>query len=99
MPYFDLSKNPYDYDSIMHYDSYAFSKDKDHLMTIIPKKSNLTIGQRFYLSPLDAMKINSFYQCDGNAAIVYLTASSAKMCLLLRLLFRCKANKIEIIGK
>ncbi|XP_053576764.1 embryonic protein UVS.2-like [Bombina bombina] len=54
----------YDYGSVMHYPSYAFSNTsgKD---TIIPKGNpNIPIGQRDGLSPLDISKINKLYKCD-----------------------------------
>ncbi|KAM9299702.1 embryonic protein UVS.2-like [Gastrophryne carolinensis] len=52
----------YDFGSVMHYPSDAFSKDPDNLFTIIPK-SNAAIGQRYGLSTLDVAKINKLYQC------------------------------------
>ncbi|KAM9301714.1 embryonic protein UVS.2-like [Gastrophryne carolinensis] len=52
----------YDFGSVMHYPSDAFSKDPDNLSTIIPK-SNAAIGQRYGLSTLDVAKINKLYQC------------------------------------
>ena len=51
----------YDYESIMHYDMYAFSKNNKP--TIVPKKPGVTIGQRKGFSDLDVYKINKLYEC------------------------------------
>jgi len=53
----------YDYDSIMHYGSTFFSKNKRDLATIVPKKPGVTIGQREMLSRTDCMKVNALYNC------------------------------------
>uniref|UniRef100_A0A914D7J1 Metalloendopeptidase n=1 Tax=Acrobeloides nanus TaxID=290746 RepID=A0A914D7J1_9BILA len=63
---YDLEKithlgTSYDYESIMHYDMYAFSKNGRP--TIVPKKPGVTIGQRKGFSSLDIYKINQFYEC------------------------------------
>ncbi|GFG33885.1 hypothetical protein Cfor_09856 [Coptotermes formosanus] len=52
----------YDYDSIMHYGQYFFSKARDQ-PTIIPKKQNVRLGQRKALSKTDCLKINDLYGC------------------------------------
>ncbi|XP_067000730.2 hatching enzyme 1.2 [Anabrus simplex] len=52
----------YDYDSIMHYGQYYFSKDKEH-PTIIPKMPGAKLGQRTFMSKTDCLKINDLYGC------------------------------------
>lgn len=52
---------PYDYESILHYGAYAFTKNG--LKTIEPKIAGVTIGQRSYLSELDIKKVNIMYNC------------------------------------
>ncbi|XP_071965555.1 zinc metalloproteinase nas-13-like [Antedon mediterranea] len=56
----------YDYNSIMHYDAYAFSKNGYE--TIIPYQSGANIGNRADFSSKDIDKINKYYECDGNGA-------------------------------
>uniref|UniRef100_A0A182P9B2 Metalloendopeptidase n=1 Tax=Anopheles epiroticus TaxID=199890 RepID=A0A182P9B2_9DIPT len=50
---------PYDYDSVMHYASTAFSVDGR--ATLIPKKKNAVIGQRGTLSTKDIKRLNHLY--------------------------------------
>uniref|UniRef100_A0A0N4ZXR2 Metalloendopeptidase n=1 Tax=Parastrongyloides trichosuri TaxID=131310 RepID=A0A0N4ZXR2_PARTI len=52
----------YDYGSIMHYGSTAFSKNGQP--TMIPKQSGAQIGQRNGFSKVDIYKIKTLYQCD-----------------------------------
>ena len=66
---YDLEKithlgTSYDYESIMHYDTYAFSKNG--LPTIVPTKPGVTIGQRRGFSSIDVYKINKLYECGTN---------------------------------
>lgn len=49
----------YDYDSIMHYPEYAFSKNGEK--TILPLKEGVTIGQRNHLSKNDIAAIKNMY--------------------------------------
>lgn len=53
---------PYDYDSVMHYSRFAFSKDLD-VPTIIPADGEASIGQRLGLSYYDREEINTLYRC------------------------------------
>ena len=59
---------PYDYDSIMHYSSTAFSKDpKNDMMTIEPilldKIEIGGLGRKRNLSTIDINKIKKLYKC------------------------------------
>lgn len=51
----------YDYGSVMHYASTAFSKNGK--ATIEPKKRGAQIGQRTGFSENDIYKINKLYKC------------------------------------
>ncbi|VDM55566.1 unnamed protein product [Angiostrongylus costaricensis] len=62
----DLSKTsyygqPYDYKSILHYDSLAFSKNG--FPTMLPKQKSATIGNAKDFSDVDLAKINRMYSC------------------------------------
>lgn len=59
---------PYDYDSVMHYSKYAFSKDQ-RIPTIIPTDEKAVIGQRLGLSYYDREEINSLYHCKGKRMV------------------------------
>uniref|UniRef100_A0A915BJ65 Metalloendopeptidase n=1 Tax=Parascaris univalens TaxID=6257 RepID=A0A915BJ65_PARUN len=56
----------YDYDSILHYNSTAFSKNNKE--TIIPKNKNKMIGVRMKLSLYDISKINKLYCTESTRA-------------------------------
>ncbi|CAF0738946.1 unnamed protein product [Rotaria sp. Silwood1] len=53
--------SPYDFASIMHYGATAFSSNGQP--TIIPKQTNVRIGQREKLSGTDIDEIRAFYDC------------------------------------
>lgn len=56
---------PYDYGSVMHYRSIAFSKDFGLSPTITPADPVAAhrMGQRIRFSDVDLAKLNRFYQC------------------------------------
>jgi len=58
----DSLGSPYDYGSIMHYESDAFAK-WPWQTTIKPKRKDVSIGQRSHLSAQDAFQIKKFYKC------------------------------------
>lgn len=54
----------YDYNSIMHYGQYFFSKNKKRMKTTIePLTTGARIGQRAMLSKVDCMKVNHAFGC------------------------------------
>lgn len=55
----------YDYDSIMHYNAYAFSKNGKK--TIIPRQLDVEIGQRDHLSKKDIAAVNAMYASSGQS--------------------------------
>ena len=57
---------PYNYQSIMHYSAYAFSKNGEK--TIVPLVDGVEIGQRNEISPLDIFAIDSMYPLRPQAA-------------------------------
>ncbi|KAF2888173.1 hypothetical protein ILUMI_18000 [Ignelater luminosus] len=60
----------YDYESIMHYSAFAFSRNGRK--TIIPKRTvrqGLPMGQRKELSEIDILKINKMYNCTPNVEV------------------------------
>ncbi|KAJ0172935.1 hypothetical protein K1T71_011111 [Dendrolimus kikuchii] len=52
---------PYDYNSVMHYSEYAFSKNSQK--TIEPRVGGVKLGQREGLSRGDVKKVNNMYNC------------------------------------
>lgn len=53
----------YDYGSVMHYGSRAFSKNGRP--TIVAKRSGVTFGQRRGISATDAKQMNLLYKCES----------------------------------
>ncbi|CAI5447483.1 unnamed protein product [Caenorhabditis angaria] len=59
----DLQGENYDYKSIMHYDSTAFSRNGRNTIETVEDGFTEVIGTAQDLSPLDIVKINKLYQC------------------------------------
>jgi hypothetical protein len=55
---------PYDYFSIMHYDSYAFSRNGKPTIVAKSEKLNRIIGRMETLSFGDVMRIRRMYKCE-----------------------------------
>lgn len=55
---------PYDYLSIMHYDSYAFSRNGRQTIVAKNEKFNRIMGRRERLSYGDILRIRRMYNCE-----------------------------------
>ncbi len=66
----------YDYDSVMHYGRYAFSKNYGVLPTIESKIPNKTFGQRNGLSDKDKEQLRLLYDCTTNTTTTPTTEPS-----------------------
>lgn len=55
---------PYDYASVMHYESQAFSRNGQP--TITPLQTGATIGQRYNMSTIDIQEVQLFYNCSSS---------------------------------
>ena len=60
---------PYDFNSVMHYGGYAFSKFGKKTIVTKNSKYQSVIGQRDGLSPLDAKLVNLMYNCPGESKV------------------------------
>ncbi|XP_040266965.1 embryonic protein UVS.2-like [Bufo bufo] len=60
----------YDYKSVMHYDSFAFSNTSGQPTIVTIPVPNIPIGQIDGLSVLDVSKINRLYQCNACAYLL-----------------------------
>ncbi|XP_078449289.1 uncharacterized protein LOC144717640 isoform X1 [Lampetra planeri] len=54
---------PYDYGSLLHYNRFAFTKNRRPTLVPTPE-TNVTLGQREKLSDQDVYKVNRFYACS-----------------------------------
>ncbi|KAE9417170.1 hypothetical protein Angca_010266, partial [Angiostrongylus cantonensis] len=61
----DTQGEKYDYRSIMHYDSTAFSRNGRHTIETVEDGFTNVIGSSTDLSELDIVKINKLYQCPS----------------------------------
>ncbi|XP_034664524.1 low choriolytic enzyme [Drosophila subobscura] len=62
----------YDYNSVMHYGEFYFSKKKGQKPTMTPLQPGVRIGQRKTISKIDCLKINELYGClQGRRAKMY----------------------------
>lgn len=55
--------SPYDYASIMHYDTTAFTTNG--MPTMVPRQAGVTIGDAEELSPIDIAEVRHFYGCTA----------------------------------
>uniref|UniRef100_A0AAQ4QM80 Metalloendopeptidase n=1 Tax=Gasterosteus aculeatus aculeatus TaxID=481459 RepID=A0AAQ4QM80_GASAC len=57
---------PYDYNSVMHYGRFAFSKNRQPTIVPIPN-ANVAIGRATQMSPIDILRVNRLYRCNSTA--------------------------------
>ncbi|XP_072291590.1 low choriolytic enzyme-like [Eucyclogobius newberryi] len=57
---------PYDYNSVMHYGRFAFSRNRQPTIVPIPN-SNVPIGRATQMSPTDLLRINRLYNCTSTS--------------------------------
>ncbi|XP_057696045.1 low choriolytic enzyme-like [Corythoichthys intestinalis] len=55
---------PYDYNSVMHYGRFAFSRNRQPTIVPIPDE-NVAIGRADKMSPIDIRRVNILYQCNA----------------------------------
>ena len=67
----DSLGTPYDYDSLMHYGSKAFSKNGGYTIRTKNKKDQGRIGQRRGFSAMDIKQINLMYKCHGKEFFIF----------------------------
>jgi hypothetical protein len=63
----DTQNTPYDYGSVMHYERDAFTSN--NLPTIEPIESDVEIGQRIWMSPIDIHEVRLVYNCLSSETI------------------------------
>ncbi|KAG8580054.1 hypothetical protein GDO81_007108 [Engystomops pustulosus] len=63
---------PYDYNSIMHYDRYSFSKVPGQPVMVPKTNRTLSMGESPGMDNLDVMKINRLYKCGKDLSFCYL---------------------------
>uniref|UniRef100_A0A3P9DUF3 Metalloendopeptidase n=2 Tax=Maylandia zebra TaxID=106582 RepID=A0A3P9DUF3_9CICH len=59
---------PYDYNSVMHYGRFAFSRDREPTIVPIPDE-NVAIGRATEMSANDILRVNRLYTCSSNVPI------------------------------
>ncbi|XP_020510137.2 high choriolytic enzyme 1 [Labrus bergylta] len=57
---------PYDYNSVMHYSRFAFSRNGRPTIIPIPDE-NAVIGRASVMSPIDIQRVNILYRCNDTA--------------------------------
>ncbi|CAF0870683.1 unnamed protein product [Rotaria sordida] len=68
---------PYDYGSLMHYSSTAFSINGSP--TIVARQANVIMGQRSNLSVYDAQAVQRFYNCTASGTTLPPTSTPAPL--------------------
>lgn len=64
----DYAGGMYDFESIMHYGNYLFSKNRKMTMVAL-KDPSLLFGQELRLSKTDILQLNAVYDCKSKCAI------------------------------
>ena len=64
----DVLGTQYDYNTIMHYGKYAFSKNKQKTMKAIGSEREL--GEANTLSPSDIVALNALYDCASKLKLI-----------------------------
>uniref|UniRef100_A0A3P8RS33 Metalloendopeptidase n=1 Tax=Amphiprion percula TaxID=161767 RepID=A0A3P8RS33_AMPPE len=59
---------PYDYNSVMHYGRFAFSRNRQPTIVPIPNE-NVAIGRATTMSATDILRVNRLYRCNTTATI------------------------------
>ncbi len=62
----DYLREPYDYDSVMHYHRTAFSFNNENPTIVAKNKPWRELGKRKGLSPVDTRQVNKLYKCTVN---------------------------------
>lgn len=57
---------PYDYNSVMHYGRFAFSRNRQPTIVPIPD-NNVSIGRATQMSRIDILRVNRLYRCNSTA--------------------------------
>ncbi|CAF4281620.1 unnamed protein product [Rotaria sp. Silwood2] len=70
----DTQNTSYDYDSVMHYERTAFSKNGS--ATIEALQANVKIGQRLYLSATDIQEVQRYYNCTASGTTLPSTTTT-----------------------
>lgn len=60
----DFAGGMYDFDSLMHYGNYAFSKNRKATLVAL-KNPKLQFGRRLKLSKTDILQLNAMYDCKS----------------------------------
>nr|XP_046240431.1 low choriolytic enzyme-like [Scatophagus argus] len=63
---------PYDYNSVMHYGRFAFSRNRQPTIIPIPD-NNVAIGRATAMSPIDILRVNRLYRCNSTSSGLDLT--------------------------
>lgn len=67
--FLDHLQQPYDYDSIMHYQYNSFAKDssKPTITPKMPLPKGVILGQRDHLSEIDIEMVQALYNCNSTS--------------------------------
>uniref|UniRef100_A0A8D0ASE2 Metalloendopeptidase n=1 Tax=Sander lucioperca TaxID=283035 RepID=A0A8D0ASE2_SANLU len=68
---------PYDYGSVMQYDRFAFSRNRQPTIVPIPD-NNVDIGRATRMSPTDILRVNRLYECNSIASRRHLKPGQRK---------------------
>ncbi|KAI4884671.1 hypothetical protein NFI96_034285, partial [Prochilodus magdalenae] len=71
---------PYDYTSLMHYSQNDFTNGNVSIIITKDPRFQDVIGQRYDLSPIDALELNKLYQCTESISFLDHCSFDCNMC-------------------
>ncbi|KAL2088663.1 hypothetical protein ACEWY4_015562 [Coilia grayii] len=93
-----LNQNtPYDYNSVMQYHMFAFSKNRKPTMIPIPD-TDVDFGKATQMSENDIIRVNRLYKCLHQGPVAMATSTALLLLCLLGILLPVQSQELKPVG-